>query len=137
MSDYDLTTLDRPLGEYPDEVIGALVRAWQSGAALQYRIGDGDNWGVPNYPSFSMLYSYRLAPEPRRPMSPPWDVLPEWAAVVASNKNGDVCMYEAMPESDATIWFNIGGRCECITYLRFDRGNMPWDHSLVLRPEGV
>ena len=137
MSDYDLTQLDRPLGEYPDEVIGALVRAWKSGAALQYRIGDGDNWGVPNYPSFSMLYSYRLAPEPLRPMSPPWEVLPEWVQSVAREGDGRVFGWANRGPNIFDGRWRGTGRVIGLTEFRFDRGNMPWDQSLVLRPEGV
>lgn len=60
----DLTQLDRPLGEYPDDVIGALVRAWAQGEVLeieykgQFRACDTPSWGLD--------YIYRLAPEQMR-----------------------------------------------------------------------
>lgn len=124
----DLTQLDRPLGEYPDEVIGALVRAWQSGAALQYRLGDGGDWKEAVHPFFHLDYAYRLAPEPLRPMSPPWDVLPEWVQAVVFDEDGVTTGFECRDN---------GQRLIDLSDFRFDRGNMPWRESLVLRPEGV
>lgn len=136
MSDIDLTKLDRPLGEYPDEVIGALMRACRMGAGVQYRLTSVDEW-CDTYPSLHLDTHYRLAPEPPRPMSPPWDVLPEWVQAVTRDKNGSVYIFDQVPEcDDVSQWMSVGGRCKRITYLRFDRGNMPWNESLVLRPGG-
>lgn len=138
MSDYDLTALDKPLGEYPDAVIGALVRAaWEAPERLEYR--DGIEW-LEDFSSHKLRLdlAYRLAPEPPRPMSPPWDVLPEWVQAVTRDKNGSVYIFDQIPEcDDAYQWLNVGDECVCITSLRFDRGNLPWRESLVLRPEGV
>ena len=105
MSDYDLTQLDRPLGEYDDAVIGALVRAWQSGAILQGRIVDGGDWKEAVHPFFHLDYAYRLAPEPLRPMTPPWDVLPEWVQAVARDKDQAPWAYETVPVArGAEVW---------------------------------
>ena len=134
MSEFDLTKLDKPLGEYPDEVIGALTRANWRFDGVDVRINGV--WWPNNGDRLREDPVYRLAPEPSRPMSPPWDVLPEWAQAVAFDKYGDVFVYENMPECGATMWLNTGCRCVYITFLRFDRGNMPWNESLVLRPGG-
>lgn len=133
----DLTKLDRPLGEYPDAVIGALVRAaWGNPDRVDVRITDGEwecNSGSRLYPD----RIYRLAPEPLRPMSPPWEVLPEWVQSVAREGDGRVFGWANRgPNIFDGRWYGTG-RVIGLTEFRFDRGNMPWDQSLVLRPEGV
>ena len=133
----DLTTLDRPLGEYPDAVIGALVRAaWGNPDRVDVRITDGEwecNSGSRLYPD----RIYRLAPEPLRPMSPPWEVLPEWVQSVTREGDGRVFGWANRgPNIFDGRWCGTG-RVIGLTEFRFDRGNMPWDQSLVLRPEGV
>lgn len=133
----DLTKLDRPLGEYPDAVIGALVRAaWGNPDRVDVRITDGEwecNSGSRLYPD----RIYRLAPEPLRPMSPPWEVLPEWVQSVAREGDGRVFGWANRgPNIFDGRWYGTGPVIG-VTEFRFDRGNMPWDQSLVLRPEGV
>jgi len=135
MSDIDLTALDRPLGEYPDAVIGALARANWRLDGVDVCINGA--WWPNNGDRLKGGLVYRLAPEPPRPMSPPWDVLPEWADAVAMDEKGGVYVYDAVPDCGKDTWHNKGNLCLSITYLRFDRGNLPWRESLVLRPEGV
>ena len=135
MSDYDLTKLDRPLDEYPDEVIGALARAnWRFDGV---DVCINGVWWPNNGDRLREGLAYRLAPESMRPASPPWDVLPAWVRAVAFDKSGEDFMYEVVPNLGKTGWLYTEGRFENITFLRFDRGNLPWNESLVLRPEGV
>ena len=133
----DLTKLDRPLGEYPAAVIGALVRAaWGNPDRVDVRITDGEwecNSGSRLYPD----RIYRLAPEPLRPMTPPWEVLPEWVQAVARDMDQGTWGYDAAPDVGHNVWLIVRGRAINLTDFRFDRGNMPWNESLVLRPEGV
>lgn len=137
MSDYDLTQLDRPLGEYPDEVIGALVRAYQMGAKAQCYSRTAHTWVDAAYLRFFLVSTYRLAPEPRRHMTPPWEVLPEWVQSVVREGDGRVFGLETRdPSAKYGKWYGTG-RTVNLTDFRFDRGNMPWDQSLVLRPEDV
>ena len=122
----------RPLGECSDEEIIAIVRAKLEGRCQVYHFG---MWVDANNTLIHMDYAYRLAPEPERPMSPPWEVLPEWAKWAAQDKDGAVFVFDEIPKPDNTQWASTGSEFKRITFLRFDKGNTPWDRSLVQRPE--
>ncbi len=71
-------------------------------------------------------------------MQPPWEALPKWVQYVAADKGYDLIFgYEYEPRIVSSQFFNNGGRAISIGFLNFPRGNMPWDKSLVKRPEGV
>lgn len=88
--------------------------------------------------SLSLDCFHDIAPPGEEKMQPPWDVLPKWARYVAMDKDGSVWAFEFEPEKAAGLWephadgYSYGAE---ITHLRFPRGNMPWDKSLVERPE--
>mgnify|MGYP006393702965 CR=1 FL=1 len=136
MSDYDLTALDRPLGEYPDEVIGAILRAKVEGR-IEEKASSGV-WFAADKGYYAMSATYRLVPEPLRPMTPPWDVLPRWVQSVVRNEGSEWVFGLEIRDPNAKYgrWYGTG-RAIDLTDFRFDRGNMPWNESLVLRPEGV
>lgn len=77
-----------------------------------------------------------IEPPDEEKMQPPWDVLPKWARYVAMDKDGSVFAFSFKPEKGASVWKSVehSDLLE-ITELHFPRGNMPWDKSLVERPE--
>ena len=79
---------------------------------------------------------YHIEPPDEEKMQPPWDVLPKWARYVVMDEDGSVWAFSGEPEVGISVWESDGHfDLLDITELRFPRGNMPWDQSLVERPE--
>ena len=86
--------------------------------------------------SLSLAGHNNIEPPVEEKMQPPWDVLPKWARYVVMDKYGSVFASSCEPEKGASVWKSDGHfDLLDITELRFPRGNMPWDQSLVERPE--
>lgn len=79
-------------------------------------------------------FKYRIKPEPEPvAMDIPWHMIKpayKWAAM---DSNGKVYVSIKEPTLTAHSWYSSD--YITINALNFDRGNKPWDQSLVQRPE--
>ncbi len=97
----------------------------------------------PNEPHPSWDFSkdkFRIAPEPQISMQPPWKIMDEVYSYVAQDGSGAITAYEEEPVTlnEYELWVVRPAAKRCgIGHIDFPRGNMPWDKSLVKRPEGV
>ena len=138
----DLTTLDRPLGEYDAETKGRLMDAWHKGGLIECHYLT-DVFREIAWPTWGADVVYRLRPEPLRDMVAPevWRMLnPKWRWM-ARDENDDVWAYDFKPELKQARWDCSNGDCLYLTSLfapgLIDPGTKPWNESLIERPEGV
>ncbi len=82
---------------------------------------------------------YKIEEEPQIPMQPPWEIIDEKYLWVSRDKIGNVFFWSVEPRLStiSDIWINMDAISTNANFLKFPRGNMPWDKSLVKRPEGV
>lgn len=70
------------------------------------------------------------------------DFLPDWAVCIAANENGTVKAGSVIPtideDDDEWCWLYDGKHSliRIDQFPWFNRGDCPWDESLVMRPEG-
>ena len=134
----DLTKIDKPLKDLDDETAGALFNAWLKGAEIQkrYSSASDDLWDVV-CPEWTKMGVYRVKPEPPRPIKVCWEALNKDIKFIARDQNEEVYGFYCKPSPNGGYWtekhyFKISEKL-----FNIDPGNMPWDESLIERPEGV
>jgi len=127
----------KPLIEMTDEEIVAIVRGKAEGKVERYgRNGAGRIWLDTDDRHLCIDVAYRLIPK-YTPITVDWSVLDDDIQWIAADENGGIFGYAVRPIKYDTYWF-------CVDYHRLagvikslNRGDIPWDQSLIKRPEGV
>ena len=120
-----------PYGLLSPEHKAIIDAAWRDG--VEWWAGHGWTDDMMGF-EISPHKTYRPKPEPLRPMSPPWEHIRDDIISVAMDKNGDAWGYRSPPMLGDGAWAKSGGYYS-LCALNFDRGNMPWNRSLVMRPK--
>lgn len=134
---FDLTKIDKPLRDLPDEVAAALFIAARHGAKVEWRRFASNPWKeVCNAPAWSPNYTYRVAPEPPRPISVPWEVLDDSIICIARIDSGIVWGFTGTAQTFGWTWiaphgeqFRLDGVIKGL-----DPGTVDWKDSLIFRP---
>lgn len=129
----------KPLIEMTDEEIVAIVRGKAAGK-VEVRFSN-DTWSNADQFGLALNSIYRLVPT-YTPITVDWSVLDDSIQWIAADSDGTI-----VSGTDATrIYPNTGGQWivpkgQCF-YVKgiiksLKRGDIPWDQSLIKRPEGV
>jgi hypothetical protein len=132
----DLTKIQRPFCFIGQEKREALTKHHGAGGQIEM-LYPGGEWSVVRPPSWIPGYIYRAKPQPE-PTKPdaPWEVLPKWAACIATDEDRSVFCYSAKPDPDLDMWCAKGGKCLEVTDLKgVTPGTCRWRDSLVERPQ--
>lgn len=130
----DLTKIPAPVILWDDDTKTRMQAHVDAGGSVEMLSPEG--WFDVFGPHFAPFCVYRAKPEPLRPASPPWDVIDEQFVAWAIDKSGAEYFLTEIKFRRWSYDSHWDGRSE-IFYshgLKFDRGNMPWDQSLVFRP---
>ncbi len=144
---FDIYTNRAPFGLLNDDEQAALkahTGPWVFMVPSDLRDGAAPDWTEINsadwWPEF-VYCAVRPAPEPLWVSPEVWRVLdPKWQWA-AADKNGSVWVYQGKPEATrSTLWVSDDA-CqridETLAPHLIKRGTVPWDQSLIQRPEGV
>ncbi len=130
-------TLEQPtvLKDMDEADAIALVLAWLRGEPLEKFSTSRDAWVEKGGRLLRRGTAYRLAPAPRIPPSPPWDVLDDRIEWVAFDEDGTPWGFDAEPHESGRVFLCTGGRAFDLTGVKIPRGNLPWQETLVQRPK--
>ena len=132
----DLTNITTPFGLLDAETQAALKA---HGGPYEYYGPVG--WENFDRPSWSTNYTYRVRPEPLRPLSVRWEHIPTWAEWAAPDKNGAIYIFSCAPSVAPLVpsWINSLGRSQYLSEWHglSDPGTVDWRDSLIKRPEGA
>ena len=131
MSDIDLTQIDQPFGELGRETKLALMAHWVDWGVVEIYSRGG--WIRSKSPAWSATYRYRAA-APQQPMVVPWDAMNPRIKWAAADRNGVIYGFRGKPSSRDGMWWNSATFERLDLIVNIERGNLPWDQSLVCRP---
>ena len=125
--------------DWPVEVQNEFFQATVvRGQAWDFRgVGTGEWVGKHTHaPRIGLNTVYRLArPEPI-PDSIDWSVFTDDVVFMARDEDGKAYAYTSLPEKGYDYWSpNRGGEVNVNYLSSYKRGNLPWDQSLVWRPD--
>lgn len=120
-----------------------VMEAYERGEEVEIRLSGNNQWT----PRASNIWDwaacdYRIVPQPAPiPITLDWSALkPEWRWV-AADADEFVFLYKSKPvlDLDDGCWVAHSGEdtAQGDTLASFSRGTVPWDKSLIERPEGV
>lgn len=109
---------------------GALLLAKHRGQKIEMYWPTSREWCVVD-PAFNDLCAYRIA---LTPDTIDWSHLaPEWRFVARDDDNSPL-LYQARPERNAVSWAAYEP-CARVTTPSYRNNGMPWEQSLIERPE--
>lgn len=117
--------------EMTDEEIRAIVTASHCNV-LEFFNG---RWRKNDGPAIYPNCIYRAIP-PYTPITVSWSVLVDSIQWIAADKNGNIYGYSNQPEAGEYCW-NFNNQAFSLKAIKsLNRGDIPWDQSLIKRPEG-
>lgn len=109
----------------------AIDAAWPDVEVFDYSGKWSETIRTATYPA--LTYRPKQA-EPKRMPDYPWDVLRNEIVACAIDENGGAYGYSKEPYNPNNGEWVAGGDSYPLDWLKFDRGNVPWDKSMMLRP---
>ena len=109
---------------------GALLLAMHRGQMIEFFDATGEWWLTPDA-AFNDMSAYRIAPTPD---TIDWShVAPEWRFAKRSASDTPF-MFREDPRANKPVYFADGDIAR-VTTPSFRNNGMPWDQSLIERPE--
>ena len=110
---------------------GALLLAFHRGQKIEAFLGS--EWRDCKAPGFYEIAAYRIAPTPD---TVDWSHIgPEWK-FIARDIGNQPLLFKQDPRGNKTAWFNDGG-VSFVTTPSYRNNGLPWEQSLIRRPEDV
>lgn len=82
---------------------------------------------------FSNHAAYRI--KSVEPIEIPWEVVADKFKWATADADGTVSLFTEQPYPGSAIWYARGGSYSRATLIKHRRGTVPWDQSLIKRPE--
>jgi hypothetical protein len=135
-----LENIDAPLRDLDDKTAAALFNGWRRSALdVEFWNAHVDRWSlIEGRPTWSEHITYRARTKPTIPMSFDWSAVNSKYKYAATDKRGPSYVFEEEPTIGTDCWQSRGGIAKVDKILSsFKRGTVPWDESLIERPEWV
>lgn len=113
-----------------------LIEKWAEGAKIEYS-NNGYYWSDNKTPSWSWHTDYRLA---QKPDEINWDHVATKYKFMARDRNGKTFLHSQKPSiTSLGYWLHHSSMIKDFesvsSHVSYARGDLPWDQSLVERPD--
>lgn len=125
----------KTLIEMTDEEIVTIVRGRGKGLVDVFDKFEGC-WSDASFHHLALRDIYRLIPT-CTPITVDWSVLDDSIQWIAADEDGAICGYAVKPTKHNTCWTGADYHRLADVIKSLNRGDIPWDQSLIKRPEGV